>query len=197
MTLTNLVHLANIHLADLNPRYRLETAPGSDLGLQIVDLEQDEARRSTVSSRGERLLAGVGAGAVWSRRARMSFVDTLFIDEGSAASTPIRSMSPSMLLERLHGKGRKVGVISHVEAMHERIPVQMGGKAQQRPERCHPSRGRRRPASQVDGEYFFLYQSWIVARFIALTVVMSYNRAGCAKTGDHTMRVDQLVRELG
>ena len=50
VTLANLVHLANIHLADLNPRYRLEAAPGGDLGLQIVDLEQDEARRSTVSS---------------------------------------------------------------------------------------------------------------------------------------------------
>ena len=71
MTLTNLVHLANIHLADLNPRYRLETAPGSDLGLQIVDLEQDEARRSTVSLSGRALphFAGIGAGAVWSRRA--------------------------------------------------------------------------------------------------------------------------------
>jgi DNA repair protein SbcC/Rad50 len=127
VTLTNLVHLANIHLADLNPRYRLETAPGSDLGLQIVDLEQDEARRSTVSlSGGERFLTSLAlALALSGLEGRMSFVDTLFIDEGFGSLDADTLDVAIDALERLHGKGRKVGVISHVEAMHERIPVQI------------------------------------------------------------------------
>ena len=127
VTLTNLVHLANIHLADLNPRYRLETAPGSDLGLQIVDNEQDEARRSTVSlSGGERFLTSLAlALALSGLEGRMSFVDTLFIDEGFGSLDADTLDVAIDALERLHGKGRKVGVISHVEAMHERIPVQI------------------------------------------------------------------------
>jgi exonuclease SbcC len=127
VTLANLVHLANIHLADLNPRYRLETAPGSDLGLQIVDLEQDEARRSTVSlSGGERFLTSLAlALALSGLEGRMSFVDTLFIDEGFGSLDADTLDVAIDALERLHGKGRKVGVISHVEAMHERIPVQI------------------------------------------------------------------------
>jgi exonuclease SbcC len=127
VTLANLVHLANIHLADLNPRYRLETAPGSDLGLQIVDLEQDEARRSTVSlSGGERFLTSLAlALALSGLEGRMSFVDTLFIDEGFGSLDADTLDVAIDALERLHGKGRKVGVISHVEAMHERISVQI------------------------------------------------------------------------
>lgn len=127
VTLANLVHLANVHLADLNPRYRLETAPGGDLGLQIVDLEQDEARRSTVSlSGGERFLTSLAlALALSGLEGRMSFVDTLFIDEGFGSLDADTLDVAIDALERLHGKGRKVGVISHVEAMHERISVQV------------------------------------------------------------------------
>jgi DNA repair protein SbcC/Rad50 len=127
VTLANLVHLANVHLADLNPRYRLEAAPGGDLGLQIVDLEQDEARRSTVSlSGGERFLTSLAlALALSGLEGRMSFVDTLFIDEGFGSLDADTLDVAIDALERLHGKGRKVGVISHVEAMHERISVQV------------------------------------------------------------------------
>ena len=127
VTLAHLVHLANHHLSDLNPRYRLEIVTGGDLGLQIVDLEQDEARRSTVSlSGGERFLTSLAlALALSGLEGRMSFVDTLFIDEGFG-SLDVDTLDVAIdALERLHGKGRKVGVISHVEAMHERIPVQI------------------------------------------------------------------------
>ena len=55
----------------------------------------------------------------------MSFVDTLFIDEGFGSLDADTLDVAIDALERLHGKGRKVGVISHVEAMHERIPVQI------------------------------------------------------------------------
>ena len=157
VTLANLVHLANIHLADLNPRYRLEAAPGGDLGLQIVDLEQDEARRSTVSlSGGERFLTSLAlALALSGLEGRMSFVDTLFIDEGFGSLDADTLDVAIDALERLHGKGRKVGVISHVEAMHERIAVQIriekrsNGRSIVTVEGAPPAEHAERPAGKV------------------------------------------------
>jgi exonuclease SbcC len=52
-------------------------------------------------------------------------VESLFIDEGfgSLDSTTLNIAMDA--LERLHNLGRKVGVISHVQEMTERIPVQI------------------------------------------------------------------------
>jgi exonuclease SbcC len=52
-------------------------------------------------------------------------VESLFIDEGfgSLDSTTLNIAMDA--LERLHNQGRKVGVISHVPEMTERIPTQI------------------------------------------------------------------------
>ena len=48
-----------------------------------------------------------------------------FLDEGFGSLDPATLNIAMEALERLHNQGRKVGVISHVQEMTERIPVQI------------------------------------------------------------------------
>lgn len=126
LTLDSLIHLANRHLSQLKPRYRLARAP-SELGLQVEDREMAGEVRSTRSlSGGERFLVSLAlALALSSLEGRQSFVDMLFIDEGFG-SLDADSLDIAIdALETLQAQGRKVGVVSHVQAMKDRIPVQV------------------------------------------------------------------------
>ncbi|GGH23328.1 hypothetical protein GCM10007036_29030 [Alsobacter metallidurans] len=126
VTLDMLVELANTHLAALKPRYRLLRA-GQDLGLHIIDRHMgDEARSTRSLSGGERFLVSLAlALALSGLGGRQFFADTLFIDEGFG-SLDAESLDLAIdALETLQSQGRTVGVISHVEAMKERIPIQV------------------------------------------------------------------------
>ncbi|WP_424362006.1 AAA family ATPase [Methylocystis parvus] len=128
VTLEQLVALANQRLALLSPRYRLERAGEmGSLGLQIVDRDLGDERRSTRSlSGGERFLASLAlALALAGLEGRDSFVDTLFIDEGFGALDSATLDVAIDALENLQGQGRKVGVISHVESMQARIATKI------------------------------------------------------------------------
>lgn len=129
VTLERLVALANHHLETLTSRYRLErsASEAADLGLQIVDRDLCDERRSTRSlSGGERFLASLAlALGLCSLEGRDSFVDTLFIDEGFGTLDQATLDVAIDALERLQGQGRKVGVISHVESLRQRIGVQI------------------------------------------------------------------------
>ncbi|MDX5593989.1 AAA family ATPase [Pseudovibrio sp. SPO723] len=126
VTLGLLVELANKQLKQLKPRYRLARAD-KGLGLLVLDLDMGDAPRSTRSlSGGERFLVSLSlALALSSLEGRQSFVDTLFIDEGFGSLDGETLDVAIDALEMLQGQGRKVGVISHVEAMKDRIPVQV------------------------------------------------------------------------
>lgn len=125
ITLDRLTGLANRHLATLSPRYRLTRTEG--LGLAIVDRDMGDEMRSTRSlSGGERFLASLAlALALSGLEGRRSFVDTLFIDEGFGSLDAATLDVAIDALESLQSEGRKVGVISHVTALHDRIPVQI------------------------------------------------------------------------
>jgi exonuclease SbcC len=135
ITLDLLLELANQRLADLNPRYALMKA--GELGFQIVDHEFGEELRSTRSlSGGERFLVSLAmALALSGLGGRQTFADTLFIDEGFGSLDSDTLDVAIDALETLQSQGRNVGVISHVEAMKERIPIQIrvvkqgGGKS--------------------------------------------------------------------
>ena len=63
-------------------------------------------------------------------------IESLFIDEGFGSLDP-QSLALAMdALDGLQAQGRRVGVISHVQEMHERIPVQIqvmpGGNGESR-----------------------------------------------------------------
>ena len=128
ITLDHLVALANGQLRNINPRYKIERNRIGGLGLQVLDVEMGGEIRSVRSlSGGERFLVSLALALALSQLdGRSSFVDTLMIDEGfgalDARSPPILSLRRSRLLQ---SQGRKVGVISHIEALTERIPVQI------------------------------------------------------------------------
>lgn len=135
ITLDVLADSANRHLADLNPRYRLRRA--ADLALQVEDIDMGgEARATRSLSGGERFLVSLALALALSRMGgKGGLAATLFIDEGFGSLDSASLDLAIDALEGLQSQGRQVGVISHVEAMKNRIPVRItvskqgGGKS--------------------------------------------------------------------
>ena len=127
ITLEHLVQLANRNLEMLGPRYRLAKGGESNLTLHVIDREMEEERRSTRTlSGGERFLVSLAlALALSGVNGRQSFVDTLFIDEGFGALDTDTLDVAIDALETIQSLGRKVGVVTHVAGMKERLPVQV------------------------------------------------------------------------
>jgi exonuclease SbcC len=125
-TLEVLLSYANIHLKDLTSRYKIERIPNT-LGLQVVDLDMGDEIRTVYSlSGGESFLVSLAlALGLASLSSSKMKVESLFIDEGFGSLDPNTLNIAMDALERLHNQGRKVGVISHVHEMTERIPVQI------------------------------------------------------------------------
>ena len=125
-TLDVLLGYANIHLQALTDRYRMERIPAT-LGLQVVDQDMgDEVRTVYSLSGGESFLVSLAlALGLASLSSSKMKVESLFIDEGFGSLDPTTLNIAMDALERLHNQGRKVGVISHVQEMTERIPVQI------------------------------------------------------------------------
>lgn len=126
VTLALLVERANLHLNDLKPRYQLEVA-ASDLALQVIDLDMAGDRRpARLLSGGERFLVSLAlALALSGMGSQGALAGTLFIDEGFGSLDSDSLDLAIDALERLQAQGRMIGVISHVQAMKDRIPVQI------------------------------------------------------------------------
>lgn len=125
-TLDVLLSYANKHLEDLTQRYSLEKIPNT-LALQVVDNDMLGEVRSVHSlSGGESFLISLALalGLSFLSSNRMK-IESLFIDEGFGA-LDIDTLSVAMdALDNLQTQGRKIGVISHVEEMKERITTQI------------------------------------------------------------------------
>lgn len=125
-TLDILLGYANMHLQILSQRYLLQRIHNT-LGLQVLDQDMgDEVRTVFSLSGGESFLVSLALalGLASLSSSRMQ-VESLFIDEGFGSLDPTTLNIAMDALERLHNQGRKVGVISHVQEMTERIPVQI------------------------------------------------------------------------
>lgn len=124
--LANLVESANHHMAGLSGRYRLLTYPDS-LVIFVEDAEQGGAvRTASTLSGGETFLVSLSLALSLSDISERLRVDTLFIDEGFGTLSGDHLMKAIDTLQKLHSNsGRHVGIISHVEELHERIPVQI------------------------------------------------------------------------
>ncbi|WP_249672832.1 AAA family ATPase [Pseudomonas abieticivorans] len=121
-----LVHHANVQLRQLVRRYRLKRG-GSMLGLLVVDTEMgDEARSVHSLSGGETFLVSLALALGLASMASSTLkIESLFIDEGFGSLDPESLQLAMDALDGLQAQGRKVAVISHVQEMHERIPVQI------------------------------------------------------------------------
>ena len=121
-TLDILLGYGNSHLQSLSRRYRLQRIKDT-LGLLVVDQDMGDEVRSVHSlSGGESFLVSLalalGLASLSSHRVK---VESLFIDEGFG-SLDAESLRVAMdALDNLQALGRKVGVISHVQEMTERI----------------------------------------------------------------------------
>lgn len=125
-TLDVLLSYANVHLEMLSKRYLLQRIPNT-LALQVLDQDMGNEIRTVFSlSGGESFLVSLALalGLASLSSSRME-VESLFIDEGFGSLDPTTLNIAMDALERLHNQGRKVGVISHVQEMTERIPVQI------------------------------------------------------------------------
>ncbi len=125
--LDELLHNANIYLTNLNRRYQLECQSGS-LIILLRDMYQGGITRSTTTlSGGETFLVSLALALGLSSLNRQSLsVDTLFIDEGFGTLSSDCLDMVMDTLERLHQLGgKKVGIISHMQGLRDRIKTQI------------------------------------------------------------------------
>ncbi|AXW87191.1 exonuclease [Lonsdalea britannica] len=127
LTLDHLVYLANRQLSRLHGRYLLQRKASDTLELQVVDTWQADATRDTRTlSGGESFLVSLSlALALSDLVSNKTRIDSLFLDEGFGSLDGDTLDSALDVLDNLNATGKSIGVISHVEAMKERIQVQI------------------------------------------------------------------------
>lgn len=98
-----------------------------DLELEIIDHYQGDVTRPMRSlSGGESFLASLALAVGLSELASgRTAIESLFIDEGFGSLDPATLETAMAALEGLQTNGKTIGVISHVDAMKERISTQI------------------------------------------------------------------------
>lgn len=121
-----LINGANSYLKRLNDRYELEVYPGT-FTIMVTDSYQDYARRTanTISG-GETFLVSLALALALSDIGEMRGCDTLFIDEGfgSLSGEPL-DRAVATLKSLHHQVGRRIGIISHIASLREKIATQI------------------------------------------------------------------------
>ena len=132
----NVTKLANLRLHRMTDgRYSLQRREekerygrASGLDLEVFDSYTGQQRHISTLSGGESFQAALalalGLADVAGMFAGGVCIETIFIDEGFGSLDPVALESAITALTALSsdGNGRTVGVISHVEALQERIP---------------------------------------------------------------------------
>lgn len=123
LTLDVLLGYANEHLASLAPRYGIMRIPQAEMELQMVDRDMgDEVRSVNSLSGGEGFLVSLAlALGLSSLSAHTTPVESLFVDEGFGTLDQETLDVALATLDSLQASGRKVGIISHVPGLAERI----------------------------------------------------------------------------
>ena len=127
LTLDHLIYLANQQLERLHGRYYLERKKGDALEIQVIDTWQADSHRDTTTlSGGESFLVSLSlALALSDLVSHKTSIDSLFLDEGFGTLDSETLEIALDALDNLNASGKMIGVISHIEAMKERIPVQI------------------------------------------------------------------------
>lgn len=127
LTLDHLVHLANKQLQRLHGRYQLQRKTSGELELEVVDMWQGDVARDTKTlSGGESFLVSLAlALALSDLVSNKTSIESIFLDEGFGTLDGETLEIALDALDSLNASGKMIGVISHVEALKERIPVQI------------------------------------------------------------------------
>ncbi len=128
LLMKELLHYANEHLRKLTgARFKLECY-GQGLGIAIRDsLSCNSLQLPANLSGGESFVVSLSLALGLSTMSggNMSAPDILFIDEGFGTLDEDYLSNVVELLERLHESGKRVGIISHVEELKEKIRTQI------------------------------------------------------------------------
>ncbi|MEA5032752.1 MAG: AAA family ATPase [Sphaerochaeta sp.] len=127
LTFELLIAHANEHLRELSDRYLLTPDASKPLDIAVMDLYQaGEVRSARNLSGGESFLVSLalslGLSTIASKKVQ---VDSLFLDEGFGTLDEETLETALGALASLRNQGKLVGIISHVGALQERIPVQI------------------------------------------------------------------------
>ncbi|MCI2284304.1 AAA family ATPase [Colwellia sp. MSW7] len=127
LTLNHLVYLANEQLNKLDGRYQLQCQQRDNLSLEVLDTWQGDSIRDTKTlSGGESFLVSLAlALALSDLVSNKTSIDSLFLDEGFGTLDNDTLEVALVALDNLNASGKMIGIISHVEALKERIDVQV------------------------------------------------------------------------
>ncbi|GGE12240.1 AAA family ATPase [Psychroflexus salis] len=129
LSLEHLLSMANVQLKELNDRYQLDRpSPDEGSDLVVIDFHMGSERRSVRTlSGGETFVVSLALALALSDLASKNVqIDSLFIDEGFGTLDPETLDQTLDTLERLQAESNKtIGIISHVEALKERIQTQI------------------------------------------------------------------------
>lgn len=127
LTLDHLLYLANRHLDRLHARYLLKRKTTGELELEIIDGWQGDVSRDTRTlSGGESFLVSLAlALALSDLVSHKTSIDSLFLDEGFGTLDGDTLEVALDALDSLNASGKMIGVISHVEALKDRIATQI------------------------------------------------------------------------
>lgn len=123
LTLKSLLALSNTHLKDLSDRYLLYKEPGQS-ELKVLDTFLGNTGRSiqTLSGGETFLLSLAMALGLADLAAENTRIDSMFIDEGfGTLDETSLDMALSVLEKLQNSTQRTIGIISHVQALKERI----------------------------------------------------------------------------
>ncbi len=127
LTFNILLQEANQHLRLLSDRYTLLQDQEKELGLRVLDryTDEPEGRNCSNLSGGESFIVSLALALGLSRMAGETRIDTLFLDEGFGTLDANALEQVLHCLQSLRAGGKLIGIISHVEALRERIPAHL------------------------------------------------------------------------
>ncbi|MDX1392611.1 MAG: SbcC/MukB-like Walker B domain-containing protein, partial [Rheinheimera sp.] len=133
LTLQQLIVLANRQLELLHNRYQLARHSDAELELVVVDTWQADSIRDTKTlSGGESFLVSLAlALALSDLVSSKTRIDSLFLDEGFGTLDADTLDSALNALDNLNASGKMIGIISHVEALKQRVALQIKVQKQQ------------------------------------------------------------------
>jgi len=127
LTLERLMVKANTYLAMLNQRYFLKKNQNRDLGITVIDTFFGDRIRPTENlSGGESFLVSLSlALGLSDLTSRQTTIESLFLDEGFGTLDTETLEIALSALDALNASGKTIGIISHVDALKERIAAKI------------------------------------------------------------------------